>query len=96
MAGKIFITGATSGSGKAIAIKFAENGYDIIAAGRREDRLQNLKAELEEQYGVQVTLSIFDISNREEVKEAVDALRRHTDTIDILVNLIVFDLQETT
>ena len=86
MAGKIFITGATSGFGKAIAIKFAENGYDIIAGGRREDRLQNLKAELEEQYGIQVTLSIFDIRNREEVKEAVDALRRHTDTIDILVN----------
>ncbi|HEY9178772.1 MAG TPA: SDR family NAD(P)-dependent oxidoreductase [Flavipsychrobacter sp.] len=86
MAGKILITGATSGFGKAIAVKFAENGFDVIATGRREDRLNNLKEELEEQYGVNVTIIPFDIRNRQEVAEAVDKLRSQTDAIDILVN----------
>lgn len=86
MAGKVLVTGATSGFGKAIAQKFAENGFDIIATGRRDDRLNNLKQELEEQYGVHVTALMFDIRNRQEVEEAVDQLRKQTNVIDILVN----------
>ena len=43
----IFITGATSGFGKAAASKFASNGYDCIINGRREDRLDQLQVELE-------------------------------------------------
>ncbi len=43
----VFITGATSGIGKACAEKFAENGDSIIINGRRNDRLQELKKLLE-------------------------------------------------
>lgn len=86
MAGKILVTGATSGFGMAIARKFADNGFDIIITGRREDRLNSLKQELEEQYGVKVTALAFDIRSREEVEEAVENLREQTDVIDILVN----------
>ncbi|MBW7912970.1 MAG: SDR family NAD(P)-dependent oxidoreductase [Taibaiella sp.] len=86
MAGKILVTGATSGFGMAIARKFADNGFDIIITGRREDRLNNLKQELEEQYGVKVIALTFDIRSREEVEEAVEKLREQTDVIDILVN----------
>lgn len=86
MAGKILITGATSGFGKAIAVKFAENGFDIIATGRRQDRLNSLKEEVEELYGVGVTTVQMDIRSRQEVTEAIDNLRRQTDVIDILVN----------
>lgn len=80
------ITGATSGFGKAIAEKFAENGYNICATGRREERLESLKAELEEQYGVKVYTLLFDVRDRTEVEEAIDELRTKIDTIDILVN----------
>ncbi|MBZ0098145.1 MAG: SDR family NAD(P)-dependent oxidoreductase [Taibaiella sp.] len=86
MPGKILITGATSGFGKAIAARFADNGYDIIATGRREDRLKKLKDELEERYGVQVTTLPFDIRNREEVRDAMNRLQAKTDAIDILIN----------
>jgi len=86
MAGKILVTGATSGFGMAIARKFADNGFDIIITGRREDRLNSLKQELEEQYGVKVTALAFDIRSREEVEEAVEKLSGQTDVIDILVN----------
>lgn len=86
MAGKILVTGATSGFGMAIARKFADNGFDIIITGRREDRLNSLKQELEEQYGVKVIALVFDIRSRDEVKEAVEKLSGQTDVIDILVN----------
>ena len=86
MSGNIFITGATSGIGKAIAEKFAENGFNIYATGRRDDRLETLKTELEEKYGVKVTTLAFDIRNRQEVIEATNELKKLTDSIDILVN----------
>ena len=41
------ITGATSGIGEACARKFAEGGYNVIITGRRSERLEALKAELE-------------------------------------------------
>ena len=44
---KAFITGATAGFGKAIAIKFAEHGWDVIITGRRKDRLEALEKEMQ-------------------------------------------------
>lgn len=86
MPDKILVTGATSGFGKAIAEKFAENGFELFVTGRREDRLETLKADLEERYGVRVTTLCFDVRNRKEVEEAINELRGITDSIDILVN----------
>ena len=43
MSKTIFITGATSGFGKATAIKFAENNWNIIITGRREEKLKHLQ-----------------------------------------------------
>jgi sulfoacetaldehyde reductase len=43
----VFITGASSGFGKACAEKFACHGYDVIINGRREDKLLELKERLE-------------------------------------------------
>ena len=42
----IMITGATAGFGRAIAVKFAKNGYNIIITGRRKERLEELEKEL--------------------------------------------------
>ena len=39
----IWITGASSGIGKAVAIKFAENGWTVAASARRENLLNELK-----------------------------------------------------
>jgi 3-hydroxy acid dehydrogenase/malonic semialdehyde reductase len=82
----ILITGATSGFGKAIAIRFAKEGYDVCITGRREDRLIALKQELEEAYGVKVITLKFDVRNRKEVEAAVARLKEQISQLDILVN----------
>lgn len=79
----ILITGATSGFGKAIAEIFAANGWHIIATGRRENRLQSLKTELEANGATVQTLQ-FDVRDKAAVKAAIESLRETT--IDILVN----------
>jgi len=82
----ILVTGATSGFGKSIAIRFAKNGYTVCTTGRREDRLAALKAELEKEYGAKIITLAFDIRNREQVEKAMADLKQQVKTIDILVN----------
>lgn len=80
------ITGATSGIGKSTAIIFAKNGYDVIITGRREDRLQSLKQELEKNYRIKVHALHFDIRRQQEVEQAINNLPAGLGKIDVLVN----------
>lgn len=82
----IFVTGATSGFGKAIALLFAQKGFDIIITGRRNDRLQALKQELEVNYQVSVRALCFDVRNKKAVNDAIENLKTEVKQIDILVN----------
>lgn len=82
----VLVTGATSGFGKAIAEIFAKNGYNLCITGRRNDRLQAVKQELETTYGVQVITLQFDVRNRQEVVGAIEGLKQQVQQIDILVN----------
>ena len=74
MAKIVFITGATSGFGEACALQFAEAGYNIIINGRREDRLKQLKKDLEEKFSVRVLSLPFDVSKRDAVFSAVNSI----------------------
>jgi len=80
------VTGATSGFGKAIAIRFAKEGYDVIITGRRVERLNKLKLELEEKYSVRCTALTFDVRNQDEVNAAFQSIDDVLKTIDVLVN----------
>ena len=82
----ILITGATSGFGKAIAERFAKEGYTVCITGRRLERLDEIKKELEQQYGVKVITLVFDVRNRQQVIQAIDKLKTLVDAVDILVN----------
>ncbi|MBM3434766.1 MAG: SDR family NAD(P)-dependent oxidoreductase [Bacteroidetes bacterium] len=82
----VLITGATSGIGKACAIKFAQNGYDVIITGRRNDRLQTLAKEIESNHKVKVLSLRFDIQKNEEVQNAIGFLDEKWDKIDVLIN----------
>ncbi len=78
------ITGATSGIGRATAKLFAENNFNLVLCGRRQDRLDALKKELGELTPV-LTLN-FDVRNKQEVKNQIGSLPAEFSNIDILVN----------
>jgi NADP-dependent 3-hydroxy acid dehydrogenase YdfG len=82
----VFITGATSGIGKACAEKFAANGDNLIINGRRKERLEDLKKELEETYNMEVLCAAFDVQKKDEVFESVNHFPEKWKQIDILVN----------
>ena len=82
----VFITGATSGIGKSTALLFAKNGYNLIITGRREERLTQLKNELELNYKVKVSVLCFDIRVQAQAQEAINSLSPENKKIDILIN----------
>lgn len=81
-----FITGATSGLGKATAELFAKNGYDIIITGRRKERLEAFEKQLKESYSIKVLALNFDVRNLKEVEKAVEGLDEDWKKINVLVN----------
>jgi NADP-dependent 3-hydroxy acid dehydrogenase YdfG len=82
----IFVTGATSGFGKACAHSFAHEGHRIIITGRRADRLETEAENLLKMYGVEVLTLNFDVRDRDAVKQAVDSIPQNWRIIDILIN----------
>jgi len=78
------ITGATSGIGKATAELFAQYQIDLVICGRRQERLEQLVAELSPL--VKVYTLCFDVRDREEVFRQIENLPEEWKPIDILVN----------
>jgi 3-hydroxy acid dehydrogenase/malonic semialdehyde reductase len=81
-----FITGATAGIGKATAEIFAKNGYNIIITGRRKERLNELAAQLKNDYKIDVCSLSFDVRNLKEVQAAVETIPENWKKINVLVN----------
>lgn len=79
------ITGATSGIGEACARKFAEGGYNLILTARREEKLAEIKAQLEAE-GTKVRTLVFDVRDVEAAKQAIASLEPEWQTIDVLIN----------
>lgn len=79
----VFITGASSGIGRATALLLGKNGFRIIAAGRRSERLEELKELLPD--GQVFTLK-FDVRDKVAVKQAIHNLPEEWKDIDILIN----------
>jgi NADP-dependent 3-hydroxy acid dehydrogenase YdfG len=80
----IFITGATSGIGKATAILLAHQKNRLILCGRNKTILEELKTELSKETEV-FTLS-FDVRNSDEVFFAINSLPENWKNIDVLIN----------
>ena len=78
----VLVTGATAGFGECITRRFIENGHKVIATGRRQERLQELKEEL----GDRLYTAQLDVRNRASIEEMLDALPAEWRNIDVLVN----------
>jgi serine 3-dehydrogenase len=81
-----FITGASSGIGRATAAAFAAEGANLILAARRIERLKELENELILKYNIKVLTLQIDVRKLSEVKNAVASLTGEWRIIDILLN----------
>ena len=78
----IFITGATAGFGAAMVKRFINSGHKVIATGRRQERLDEMKKE----FGDQLLPILLDVQNKDMVEKAIDNLPYEWKKIDVLIN----------
>ena len=81
---KALITGASSGFGADFADILAKKGADLIVTARREEKLNALKAGIEEKYGVKVRVIAMDLTGFDAAGKLYAEVR--DENIDILVN----------
>ena len=79
------VTGATSGFGRAIALRLAGLGYQLIVTGRRKELLDTLTAEISEKYSASVLALNFDVRDFKACEEAVNSLPDEFKSIALLV-----------
>jgi NAD(P)-dependent dehydrogenase (short-subunit alcohol dehydrogenase family) len=82
---RALVFGGTSGLGKAISIGLAQAGADVVPVGRRIEEVHKTAEEIraQGQYSLAVTA---DVTRREDIQRAIDAMRERLGGIDILVN----------
>jgi len=80
------VTGASSGIGRAVAVRLAAEGSDLVVVARRKDRLEALAEELREKHGVKVEVLVADVTVAEQLDAVEDRLRAGEPPVDLLVN----------
>ena len=76
------ITGASSGLGKEFARLFARGGYSVVLVARNEEKLERIKKNLAERYGVPVRVLVQDLSEH----DAAEKIFKKVPRVDALVN----------
>ena len=82
----VFITGASSGIGKACAEKFAKEGWNLILTGRRNNRLLSLQQEIKATYAVEVLTLNFDVQDKAAVFQNINNLPEQWQQVNLLIN----------
>jgi NAD(P)-dependent dehydrogenase (short-subunit alcohol dehydrogenase family) len=80
------VTGATSGIGRATASLFAANGATVVAVGRNENELSNLRDEVQNGHGGSIKGHLADLTEIPQVDRLVSETVDDLGKIDILVN----------
>lgn len=82
----IVVTGGTKGIGRAIAEKFASQGFDVVVSARNQSDLDAMKRDLQKKFGVAVFVQAADMSKKEAVSEFSSFILSLNRTIEVLVN----------
>lgn len=91
----VLITGASSGIGKATACHFAKQGAKLILAARRLHKIDELAAQLKDQYGVDILTLALDVQDNMAINAALSSLPDAFKAITILVNNAGLALEST-
>ena len=87
LGGKVaVVTGASSGLGVQMATAFARQGADLVLLARREERLKDLAAKLEKEYGVKVLTFKCDVTKTADIEVAAKGTEKAFSRVDILLN----------
>lgn len=82
----VVITGATSGIGYLTARKYASHGANLLCINRNQKKSEALCREIESEYGVQCQYQIADLSHRQNIHRAAEALLKVHTPIDVLIH----------
>ena len=82
----VFITGASSGIGKACAEAFAGEKANLVLAARRDDRLKEVAGNLEKKFNIKTKIIALDVRNSDDVKKSFNELDERWSNIDVLIN----------
>ncbi|RDX36608.1 SDR family oxidoreductase [Kangiella sp. HD9-110m-PIT-SAG07] len=83
----VMVTGASSGFGLETARRFAEKGHRVIVAARRKERLESLKQDLDEEFGVDTVFVMpLDVTSEAQIDEMLASLPGAFSEVDVLVN----------
>lgn len=80
------VTGASAGIGKAFAVELARQEHDLVITARRQDRLEELAAELRRQHGARVEVIAADLADPAAPQRLFDAIADLGLSVDVLVN----------
>lgn len=86
MAKIALITGATSGIGEACAHLFAQQGYNLILLGRRENLLEKMAHYLADKYAIEVKKIQADVRDKENINYVLETLQPQWKNVDVLIN----------
>src|SRR5215216_4857903 len=80
----VIVTGASSGIGKACAIEFAKRGANVVLAGRNQDALEKVRAQIS---SVSKVISVVtDVSREEDCKNLIETAIKNFGKINVLIN----------
>ena len=82
----VLITGASGGLGKHIATLFAQKGANVIICARSADKLEHLKANLEQDFDINVHSFVLDVNDRQAFKQMLNSLEGSGISVDVLIN----------
>jgi short-subunit dehydrogenase len=83
-----FLTGATGGLGKCMAMKMAENKCNLFLTSSSTEKLKRLKEQLENTYGktIKVFYEAGDLNKVEDIKRIIEKTKKSLKSVDILIN----------
>ncbi len=79
------VTGASQGIGRAVALRFAQDGFSVALAARNEDKLKQVAAEIAAAGG-HAEIFALDVSHEESIKATAKAVLAHFGKLDVLIN----------